>query len=208
MPRFLGRDRLCGIRISASGRHGPGARSLGRSRLCGRSAPSGSQAWRNDRDRRRQSAETLLVRHGGTVARCDSCSGLCRRRRRGARLCVGARRRAICRGRGPGTDRQNFVGDGACPEAGADGLRREKRPARLRSQPAAFDGRRHRGGPQGACWRSFGRAWLDGEIAAGKGIAIPRSFFIHQVRPALPRASSSRTSVRFVRRPTRLHSTN
>ena len=86
-------------------------------------------------------------------------------------LCAGARRGALRRGRGPGAGRQDPVGVGAAAEA-RDAWSTTSRGACATTTTAKLhaDRRGDRRRPRGAGARTpRSRAWLDGEIAAGKG---------------------------------------
>ena len=151
--------------------------------------------------------EALLVGDGGADARRRAGAGLCRRGGRRTRLRAGARRRAFRRGRGPGADRQDPVGDRPPAQARNDGLRRAARLARLRPRHLRVDGRRHRRRAQGARRRSRGRCLARCRDRRRQG---PRSLHhplhLRHHRRIQGRGAHRRGSIR--RRPTPSPSTN
>ncbi len=142
----------------------------GGARLCGRAQSPRPAPRRHHRHRGFQPAEALLVGDGGADARCHSGPGLCRRRRRRAGLCARPRGHAVCRRAGPGTGRQDPVGAGSgCRSSSRSST--TSRAACATTTTAAFvrstrssRAARRRMGDDAAV-----RAWIDGEIAAGKG---------------------------------------
>ena len=148
-----------------------GADARNRARLCRRPAPARRQARRDHRHRRRQPAAALLVDDGGADARRRAGAGLCRRgRRRDSPIVLAhAEVRFAAVEDQEQVDKIQSVIE-RLPKLEMHGLRRAARPARLRPRPAARDGRR--ASPTGARRSPAiprSRAWLDDEIAAGKG---------------------------------------
>ena len=124
----------CVSRISGSGRPGPGPQAMEEVRAFSIGLEAlGPRGRRQGRHHRPQPAAALLGDVRGAGARRGAGAGLCRLRRRRDGLRARPRRGARRRGAGPGAGRQGAVGRRPPGPAGAHGLRRAARPARLRS---------------------------------------------------------------------------
>ena len=141
-----------------------------RARLCRRPAPARPQARRDHRHRRRQPAEALLVGDGGADARRRSGAGLCRRGGRRTRLRARARRRALRRGRGPGAGRQDSCrSPSACRSSNGWSTTSGAACATTTTAACARSTTSSRTVARRSPSDPAVGAWLDREIAAGKG---------------------------------------